>query len=75
MSVAAIRNEIPSLSPEERVKLIDLLWESLSEPELKSRETAWATESERRIDALDAGKLDARNAKEVLFDLRKTLRK
>ena len=41
MSVAAIQNEIPSLSPEERVKLIDLLWDSLSEPELKAREAAW----------------------------------
>ena len=75
MSVAAIQNEIPSLSPEERVKLIDLLWDSLSEPELKAREAAWAAESERRIDAFDAGKLESRDADEVLADLRKTLRK
>jgi putative addiction module component (TIGR02574 family) len=75
MSVAAIQNEIPSLSPEERVKLIDLLWDSLSAPELKAREAAWAAESERRIDAFDAGKLESRSAEEVLADLRNTLRK
>jgi putative addiction module component (TIGR02574 family) len=75
MSVAAIHDEIPSLSPEDRAKLIDLLWDSLSEPELKAREAAWAAESERRIDAFDAGKLGARDAEEVLGDLRKTLRK
>ena len=75
MSVAAIQNEILRLPPAERVKLIDLLWDSLSEPELKARETAWAAESERRIDAFDAGKLGARAAEEVLADLRKALRK
>ena len=75
MSIAALQNEILGLSAEERAKLIDLLWDSLSEPELKAREAAWAAESERRIDAFDQGKLESRNADEVLADLRKTLRK
>ena len=75
MSIATIRNEILGLPPEERAKLIDFLWDSLSPPEIKVRETAWAAESERRIDAFDAGKLGARDAKEVLSDLRNSLRK
>ena len=75
MSIAAIQNEILGLSAEERAKLIDFLGESLSAPEIKSREMAWAAESERRIDAFEAGKLGTRDAKEVLADLRDSLRK
>jgi putative addiction module component (TIGR02574 family) len=75
MSIGAIRDEILGLPPEERAKLIDLLWDSLSEPEIKSREMAWTAESERRIDAFEAGQLGARAANEVLADLRKSLRK
>ena len=75
MSVATIQNEILGLPPKERAKLIDLLWDSLSEPELKAREASWAEESERRIDAFEAGKLKARDAQEVFADLKKTLPK
>ena len=75
MSMATIRNEILGLPPEERMKLIDLLWDSLSDPGIKIREAAWATESERRIDAFDTGKLGARDANAVLAELRNSLRK
>jgi putative addiction module component (TIGR02574 family) len=75
MSIADIQNEIQGLSPEERVKLIDFLWDLLSVPEIKNCETSWAAESERRIAAYDAGALDARDAKEVLADLRNSLQK
>jgi putative addiction module component (TIGR02574 family) len=75
MSIATIRNEILGLPPEERAKLIDLIWESLSAPEVKAREISWAAESERRIDAFESGKLGARDAKDVLSDLRDSLRK
>ena len=75
MSIAAIRNEILGLPPEERAKLIDLIWDSLSAPEIKAREQAWVAESERRIDAFETNKLEARDAREVLSDLKKSLRK
>jgi putative addiction module component (TIGR02574 family) len=75
MSAAAIQDAILGLPATERVKLIDVLWESLSSTELKSREAAWAKESERRIDAFEAGKLKARDAQSVLSDLRRDLRK
>jgi hypothetical protein len=48
---------------------------SLSAPEIKARETAWSAESERRIDAFEVGKLGARDAKEVLADLRSSFGK
>ncbi len=42
--------------------------------ELRAREETWAAESERRIDAFEAGKVAARDAQEVLRDLWKGLR-
>ena len=75
MSAAAIQNELLNLPADERVRLIDVLWDSLSEPELKSREAAWAAESERRIDAYESGTLKARDAKNVFTALKKGLAK
>lgn len=75
MKSAAIQAEMLNLPAVERVKLIDVLWDSLSTEEIKSREAAWAAESERRIDAFDAGKLKARDSKAVFHRLRKGLRK
>jgi hypothetical protein len=52
---------------------MDSSWDSLSDSDLDKREAAWATESERRIDAFDAGKIAARDADDVLADLQKGL--
>lgn len=70
MNATTLQNEVLNLPPTEKARLIDLLWNSLSEPEMKSREAAWAAESERRIDAFDAGTLKARDAQEVFSDLK-----
>jgi len=70
MSVTAIQSEVLNLSAADRARLLDLIWESLSEPELKARETAWAAESERRIEAYNHGKLSARPAADVFSDLK-----
>ena len=75
MSVTAIQDEILGLPATERARLIDVLWDSISVPEQQAREAAWAAESERRIDAYDAGKLTARNATEVFADLKRGLQK
>jgi putative addiction module component (TIGR02574 family) len=75
MSVATIQDEVLGLPAKERAKLIDILWKSLSSPEMQLREAAWAKESERRIDAFEAGELKARDAQSVFSDLRKDLRK
>jgi len=75
MSVAAIQNEILGLSATERAKLIDLLWDSLANPEGRAREAVWAEESERPIDAFDARQMKVREAQSVFSDLRRNLRK
>ncbi len=74
MSVSSIQTEILGLSPGERAKLIDALWDSLASPEARAREMAWAEESERRIDAFEAGRLKARDATKVFSELRRDLR-
>ncbi len=71
MNATALQDKVLSLPAAEKARLIDLLWDSLSEPELKAREAAWAMESERRIDAFEAGTLKARDAQQVFSDLKK----
>ena len=73
MSVTAIQDEILGLPAAGRARLIDVLWDSISGSEGKPREAAWAAESERRLDAYDAGKLTARDAADVFADLKKEL--
>jgi len=46
----------------------------MSRPEIRAREITWATESERRIDAFESGRLKARDANEVFRDLKEHLR-
>ena len=75
MSVAAMQTEIMALPAEEKVKLIDFIWETLSSESLKHREAAWPEESERRIDASEAGQMECRDASEVISTLRRALRK
>jgi len=75
VSVATIQNELLNLPVSERARMIDFLWDSLSGPELKLRETAWAAESERRIDAYESGTLKARDAQAVFAELKKGLGK
>jgi len=74
MSAATIQNELLSLPASERARLLELLWNSLSDPQIQPREAAWAEESERRIKAYDAGELKARAAADVFNDLEKKLR-
>ena len=73
MSITAIQNELLELSASDRVRMIDVLWSSLEEPELKAKEAAWAAEAERRIDAYGSGALTARDAETVFGELRNKL--
>jgi len=75
MSLTSIQEEISRLSSAERVKLIDILWESLDEARVKEIEAKWAAESEERIDAVDRGELQTVDGPSALSDLRDSLRK
>lgn len=73
MSITAPQDELLNLPASERLRLIDMLWDSLEKPELKTRETAWASEAERRISAYESGALTARDAAAVFSELRQKL--
>jgi putative addiction module component (TIGR02574 family) len=71
MSINTIQSELLELPVSERVRMIEVLWNSLAEPELKAREAAWAAEAERRIVAYESGALEARDTATVFSELRK----
>lgn len=75
MSLASIQEEVLQLNSNERARLIDLLWESLDEAQIKEIESQWAAESEDRIDAFERGELPAVDEPAALRDLRSSLRK
>jgi putative addiction module component (TIGR02574 family) len=75
MSLTYIQEEISRLSFDERVKLIDILWESLDEARVREIEAKWAAESEERIDAVDRGELQTIDGPFALRDLRDSIRK
>lgn len=70
MNLASIQNEIEKLEPAERAALIDVLWESLDEAQIKEIEAKWAAESEDRIDAFERGELPAVDGPSSLEELR-----
>jgi putative addiction module component (TIGR02574 family) len=75
MSVALLQDALLNLPASERARLLDVLWDSLSEPEVQAREAAWAGESERRVAAYERGALPARSAEAVFADLERKLPK
>jgi putative addiction module component (TIGR02574 family) len=74
MSLASIQSEIEKLAPAERASLIDLLWDSLDEEQIKEIEAKWTAESEDRIDAFERGELSAVDGPSALEELRSSLR-
>ena len=75
MSLASIQSEIEKLAPAERASLIDLLWDSLDEGQIKEIEAKWTAESEDRIDAFERGELSAVDGPSALEELRSSLTK
>jgi putative addiction module component (TIGR02574 family) len=58
------------LPEDERVRVADELMASLDPEEQRRIDEAWAVEIERRIDELDAGKVQGRPAADVMRELR-----
>jgi putative addiction module component (TIGR02574 family) len=75
MSLTSVQNEIRKLDPAERASLIDLLWDSLDEEDIKEIEAKWSAESEDRIDAFERGELPAVDGPSAFEELRSSLRK
>ena len=58
MVTKSLENDIFNLDPNDKIQLIQLIFDSLKQisPEI---EKTWAEESEKRIDAFESGKLKA----------------
>ena len=74
MSLASIQSEIEKLAPAERASLIDLLWDSLDDEQIKEIEAKWIAESEDRIDAFERGESSAVDGPSALEEIRSSLR-
>ena len=57
-----------SLPPEDRVRLLDILLESLDEPAGRDLDKAWAMEIERRVRAHERGEGDLFDVEVVLAE-------
>ena len=58
-----------SLSPEERLKVAELLLSSLDSAAEQRIDSLWASEAEDRLNALDRGEIDAISARDVFNEL------
>ena len=65
--VAELAAQGRALPPEERVRLLDLLLESLQEASPSNVEDAWSKEIERRVAAHDRGEGKLYEMDEVIF--------
>ena len=66
--VAELAAQGRSLPPEERVRLLDLLLESLHETSTTEIETAWVAEIARRVAAHERGEGKLYDADEVMSE-------
>lgn len=73
MTRTELETKVLALPEEDRVRLVELLWESLTPPDMQTRSKRWAAESERRLDAVQAGQLPSIDAAKVFQELRKSL--
>jgi len=70
-----LETEVLALPKEDRIRLLELLWESLTPRDAQARADRWAAESERRLDAVRTGRLPSIDAAKVFQELRESLRR
>jgi len=70
-----LEEKILSLPCEDRIYLVEKLLKSLNAPDKEEIDKAWADESERRIDDLESGKIQAVPGEQVFQEIRKRLKK
>ncbi len=73
MSLAEFESKLLALPEAERLRLVELLWNSLAPDGIQQRSHDWAAEAERRLEAADSGRLALLDAEEVFHELRETI--
>lgn len=72
--VADLAERARSLEPEDRVRLVELLLDSLHERPVNEVETAWEEEIRRRMEAFERGEVETYSAEDVFAEARRILR-
>ncbi|HTB84671.1 MAG TPA: addiction module protein [Candidatus Sulfotelmatobacter sp.] len=75
MSGTVLEKEALKLSAEEKVHMIDALWQSLDPAEQKVIDRAWLAESHGRLDAFRLGTLKALDGEGALKSIEAELKK
>src|SRR6476646_5231639 len=70
VTLAEIEQQAPSLSPDERAHLVEILLEALQEAQSAEITAAWEAEIEERVAAFDRGEGTTHSAEEVISEAR-----
>ena len=71
VTLAEVEEQARSLSPDERAQLVEILLESLQEPQPTDIAAAWDAEIEQRVAAFDRGEGTTHPAEEVFSEARR----
>ena len=69
--VADLVERAKSLEPEDRVRLVELLVDSLHHQPIAEVEAAWEGEIRRRVEAFERGEVETFSAEEVFTEARR----
>lgn len=69
--VADLIERAKSLEPEERVRLVELLLDSLHDEPIAEVEPAWEVEIRRRVEAFERGEVETYAAEDVFAEARR----
>lgn len=69
--VADLVERAKSLEPEDRVRLVELLLDSLHDEPIAAVEAAWEQEIRRRVDAFERGEVETFSAEDVFAEARR----
>ncbi|NOR05074.1 MAG: addiction module antitoxin RelB [Deltaproteobacteria bacterium] len=74
-ATAKLADQVLSLPCEDRIYLVDRLLQSLNAPSREEIDRLWAEETERRIEELDSGKVEAIPGEQVFAEIRERFAK
>jgi putative addiction module component (TIGR02574 family) len=69
--VADLAERAKALEPDDRVRLVELLLDSLHDEPAAEVEAAWAEEIRRRVEAFERGEVETYAAEDVFADARR----
>ena len=75
MTRTELETEVLALPEKDRVRLVELLWESLTPRDVQVRTESWVAESERRLDAAREERLPSIDGAKLFRELRESLRR